>query len=189
MTEILWSMKSAIFVIDLIVHYILLFGIVWSVAFPKKRVWPPPKKWSWQYIVTWVGFYAAFILNGLLVVLDWNSWVLENNIRFFVGIPLVITGVLFFLWAFTTLGAENTSGVKSAFVRSGPYRHTRNPQYVGDIFLFAGVILISNSVYLLILNSLLSLVFLITPMAEEVWLEDQYGGKYLEYKQEVPRFL
>ena len=114
MTGIFGSMKSTIFVVDLIVHYILLFGIVWSVAFPKKRVWPPPKKWSWQYIVTWVGFYAAFILNGLLVVLDWNSWVLENNIRFFIGVPLVITGVLFFLWAFTTLGAENTSGIKSA---------------------------------------------------------------------------
>jgi len=36
---------------------------------------------------------------------------------------------------------------------------------------------------------LLILIFLITPVVEEVWLEEQYGEDYLKYKQTTPRFL
>ncbi|MEJ2759414.1 MAG: methyltransferase, partial [Anaerolineales bacterium] len=87
------------------------------------------------------------------------------------------------------LGAENTSGVKDGFIRSGPYRFTRNPQYLGDILLFIGLVLVSNSSYLFAANALLSLVFLLTPLAEEPWLEEQYGEDYLAYKQATSRFF
>ena len=38
-----------------------------------------------------------------------------------------------------TVGWKNTSGLKGGFVSDGPYRFTRNPQYVGDIVFFIGV--------------------------------------------------
>ena len=46
-----------------------------------------------------------------------------------------------------------------------------------------------NSMLLWIAHALLILVFVIAPMAEEPWLEEQYGEAYREYRRGVPRFL
>ena len=189
MIAFLRGIKPMLFIFDLVIHCILLMGIIWSVTSPQKRIWPPPNKRSWQYIMTWVCFYAAFSLNGLLILLDWNSWVINEYARFFIGIPFVIVGSWLLLWGISTIGSKNTAGLKDGFIRSGPYRFTRNPQYLGDILTFIGLIFISNSRYLIITNSLLILTFLITPLAEEIWLEKQYGENYLDYKKNSPRFL
>jgi protein-S-isoprenylcysteine O-methyltransferase Ste14 len=181
--------KEVLLIVDLIIHYVLLFGIVWSVAFPGKRIWPPPNKRSWQYRVTWILFYLAFILNAAFIFLDWNSWIFTHNSRFLLGIPLAVVGTLLVSWGIYTLGTKNTSGLKNGFITGGPYRFTRNPQYLGDMLLFAGMILISNSLYVVITHILLILVFAITPLAEEVWLEDIYGDKYINYKNTTTRFL
>ena len=81
------------------------------------------------------------------------------------------------------------SGLKEGFVSSGPYRFTRNPQYLGDMILFIGLSVIVNSLYVRIIHALMILVFAIAPLAEETWLEDQYGEVYREYKRATSRFL
>jgi protein-S-isoprenylcysteine O-methyltransferase Ste14 len=189
MFDYLQSIKENLFIVDLIIHYILLIGIVWSVAFQHKRIWPPPKKSSWQYTSTWFLFYLAFILNGSFIFLDWNTWLFNSNARFLLGIPIAIIGALLVSWGIFTLGVKNTSGRKDGFMTKGPYRFTRNPQYFGDMLLFIGLILISNSLFLLITNMLLILVFAITPLAEEIWLEETYGDEYKKYKTFTSRFL
>jgi protein-S-isoprenylcysteine O-methyltransferase Ste14 len=189
MFDFFQSINEILFVTDLAVHYLLLVGIVWSVAFPNKRIWPPPEKGSWQHTMVWILFYLAFGLNGVLIFLDWNSWLFTSNIRIFLGIPIAMIGLLLFSWGIFTLGTNNTSGVKAGFISTGPYRFTRNPQYLGDMLLFIGIILISNSLYLLITNMLLILVFAMTPLAEEVWLENMYGDEYKNYKNNTSRFL
>ncbi len=92
-------------------------------------------------------------------------------------------------WGVVTLGVRNISGLKDAFNTSGPYRFTRNPQYLGDLILFVGLSLIANSNHLWITHILLILVFVIKPLAEETWLEDQYGETYRSYKRDTVRFL
>jgi len=92
-------------------------------------------------------------------------------------------------WGINTLGTKNTSGLEGGFISAGPYRFTRNPQYLGDMILFLGLSLISNSLFLWITHILLILVFVLTPLAEETWLEDLYGEAYTEYKKGTPRFL
>lgn len=189
MFEYFQSIKEILFVTDLIAHYLLLIGIVWSIAYPNKRIWPPPKKGTWQHTITWILFYLAFALNGVLIFMDWNSWLFTSNARLFLGIPIAIVGSLLVSWGIFTLGSKNTSGIKAGFKTGGPYRFTRNPQYLGDMLLFIGIILISNSLYLLVTNMLLILVFAMTPWAEEVWLEKMYGDEYKQYKNTTPRFL
>ena len=83
------------------------------------------------------------------------------------------------------IGLSLTGG----FVSDGPYRFTRNPQYVGDIVFFIGVGVIANAVFLWIAHLLLALVFVVAPLTEESWLEEQYGDAYREYQTRVPRFL
>lgn len=66
------SIKALVLAVDLLVHYLLLVGKVWSVAAPDRRIWPPPGRKSWQYLLTWACFARAFTLNAALLVLDWN---------------------------------------------------------------------------------------------------------------------
>jgi protein-S-isoprenylcysteine O-methyltransferase Ste14 len=183
------NLKGILFVADIAVHYFLLSAMIWSVAFPKRRVWPPAQKHSWQYITIWTLFYLALALNVSLLVLDWNIWIISTPVRFLVGIPVIIIGTLLVTWGFATLGIKNTSGIKNEFITDGPYRFTRNPQYLGDVILFVGIILLSNSLYVALVHVLGGIVFLITPLAEEIWLEQQYGDQYVQYKNTTARFL
>jgi len=189
MANDLENIKESLFVISLAIHYAYLVGIGWSIVFPRKRIWPPPRKWSWQYMVSWGLFGLAILTSIALIVLDWNSWLEVGDKRFFLGIPIAVIGALLVSWGIWTLGVKNTSGLQGGFVVSGPYRFTRNPQYVGDILLFIGIILIANSFYVLTTYALLILAFVMMPMAEEIWLEEVYGEEYKEYKKLTPRFL
>jgi len=183
------GIKESIFIVDVVTNYILLFGLAWSIVLPVKRIWPPPRKRSWQYLAAWGLFYVAFASNILLLVLDWNTWVIPYEIRFFVGVPVTIIGALLVMWGIVTLGIKNTYGLRDGFIFSGPYRYTRNPQYLGDTFFFIGISLISNSLYFLVVHLLMISVFLFAPFAEEVWLEKQYGEEYENYKRNTSRFL
>ena len=178
-----------IFSLDVTALMILLAGILWSVFYPAKRIWPPPGKSSWQYRLAWILFYLVFGLNGLLLVLDWNSWIFSDWLRIIAGIPLGLIGILLLIWGIRTLGVINTSGVSDGFINDGPYRFTRNPQYLGDILLFLGLSIIGNSIYLWITHFLLILVFIITPLAEEDWLREKYSDPYQSYLERTSRFL
>ncbi len=183
------DIKQYAFLIDVAINYILLVGVVWSIACPAKRIWPPPAKRSWQHATTWALFYLAFICNALLLFLDWNTWVIPFEIRYYIGVPVILIGSSLVTWGIATLGIKNTSGIRDGFILSGPYRYTRNPQYTGDMLLFLGISLVSNSLYVLVVHLLMILVFLLTPFAEEVWLEKQYGEDYKSYKMKTARFF
>jgi protein-S-isoprenylcysteine O-methyltransferase Ste14 len=167
----------------------LLAGAVWSVLFPAKRIWPPPSRGTWQHRLTWVLFCLVFALNAVLLVLDWNSWAFGSELRWVLGVPLVVMGALLVGWGIATLGAKNTSGARDRLVTSGPYAFTRNPQYLGDIVLFVGISVIANSLLLWITQLLTVMVFSVAPWAEELWLEERYGEDYRRYKHQTSRFL
>ena len=178
-----------LFAVDVVVLLIALAGTAWSVALPDRRIWPPPHRFSWQYSLTWACFFVVCGISAALLFLDWNSWVFQSDFRFIIGVPVTLLGGLLGAWGVVTLGVKNSSGLKAGFVCSGPYRFTRNPQYLGDIILAVGVSVIANSLLLWIAHTLLILVFVMAPLTEEPWLEGQYGRVYREYRRDVPRFL
>ena len=183
------GITAAVFMVDTVVVFVLLTGIVWSVVRPDRRIWPPPGRRSWQYGLTWICWFAAIGLGAALLLLDWNSWVFASGLRSLVGIPLALLGGLLALWGIVTIGWKNTSGVSDGLDASGPYRFTRNPQYVGDTVLLLGLGIVANSELVWITNALLALWFIIAPLSEEVWLSEEYGEEYEQYRRNTPRFL
>ncbi len=177
-----------LFAIDVAILIVSLAGVLWSISVPDKRIWPPPGRPSWQWVLTWTCYSAVCGLNVALLFLDWNAWRFPSDLRFVAGIPLALLGGLIAGWGIVNLGGNNTAGLKGGFVLAGPYRFTRNPQYVGDVMIFVGVSLIANSLFLWVTHALLSFVLVLAAIAEERWLEQQYGQAYREYRRATPRF-
>ena len=183
------SLIRVLFAVDLVALFLMLAAVVWSVVRPDRRIWPPPGRRSWRYVASWACFFVACGLNACLLILDWNSWIFGGGLRFVVGIPLALLGGLLAIWGVATIGRKNSEGIKDGFVVSGPYRFTRNPQYLGDNVLFLGLSIVANSQLLWVTHALLALVFIIAPLSEEAWLKEQYGEEYERYRRDTPRFL
>ena len=177
-----------LFYANVLVNGVLLLGTIWSIALPERRVYPMRAKGASFYSM-WLLWDFVILSNVALVVLDWNTGPLSPELRFLTGGPIVVLGAAFLIWGIATLGITNTSGLRHGFIARGPYTISRNPQYVGDFFLFAGIVVVANSEVVLITHVLTSLVLLLAPFAEEPWLEGEYGDEYIAYRRDVSRFL
>jgi len=169
---------------------ILLGGsLILTQFIPRFRAWPPPDRKSWQYIFTWgltiVSSGGIFILG----ILDWNSFIVHDWMRYLVGIGLIILGLILVIWGVRTLGIYATQGLGGEFIREGPYRFSRNPQYLGDIALLMGFILLCNSLMAGITGLLGIVCLILAPYAEEPWLMERFGDAYKDYKSQIPRFI
>ncbi len=171
----------------------LLFAInamlLYSIARPSHRIWPPPDQKTWQYFVVWIltllGF-GGFILVGLL---DWNSLDWSSMVRWPVGVLLIVLGNFLAWYGVRQLSLKTTSGNAGPLVTDGFYRYSRNPQYIGDITIIAGWAILSASWWAVPLCLGGILAFVLTPFAEEPWLEELHGEAYSEYCHRVPRFI
>ena len=103
--------------------------------------------------------------------------------------PLGLAGNALALWAIAALGIAPTSGDESMLVYRGPYRFSRNPQYVGFIAALIGWALLTNSVLALIVSLAGITPLLLVPLAEEPWLRERLGAAYADYQHTVPRFI
>lgn len=74
-------------------------------------------------------------------------------------------------------------------MEEGPYRFTRNPQYVEDIGMLAGFAVLANLTFAWITCLLGMVWFFLAPLVEEPWLREKFGAEYDLYMQRVPRFL
>lgn len=82
------------------------------------------------------------------------------------------------------------SGAARALVRSGPYAWTRNPLYLGNIAIAAGVLVALGRPLLLVGGlALVALHYRVIVRFEERTLEAEHGEAYRRYRAEVPRLL
>ncbi len=182
-------MMIYLFYATVIVEILLGGSLIISLLNPRLRVWPPPGRKSWQFLFIWVLTIFAYIGTFTLGFLDWGSFVLSHILRFPVGIIMMVAGIGLVYWGVRTLGIHASQGLGGELVREGPYRYTRNPQYVGDISIIIGYIILSNSLLVLITGLLGIMWFVLAPFTEEPWLREQFGIVYDDYISDVPRFV
>lgn len=180
---------ALVFIATLLSELLLGASLVLTVLAPRHRVWPPPGRASWQYVFVWCLTIAAVIGFVAVGVLDWNSFVFYSSVRRPVGVSLVAAGLVLSVWAVGALGVRETQGLAGRFTSDGPYRFSRNPQYVGDMAIIAGLAVVFNSVLAWILAAVGVILFAVLPLTEEPWLREQYGSRYEEYTSSVPRFV
>ncbi len=169
---------------------LILFGFTGISFFaPGHRVWPPPSRHSWQLYATW--FLSWVSLSGvfLLAILDSNSLHLPLALRIGLGVPVLAIGGGLVGWAFRELSVQSTIGVRGPLIRSGPYRWSRNPQYLGTCIYLLSLVLLSGSAFTAAGCLFIGIWFLVSPFIEEPWLSEQFGADYQEYCKAVPRFL
>ena len=124
----------------------------------------------------------------ILGILDWDTFSLPAWLRVTGGL-LALSAASFALWAVRELGVRATQGLGGELTTTGPYRYSRNPQYVGYIALLLGFGLLCNSAPTLAAVALCSANCALAPFAEEPWLRERLGSSYQEYTRHVPRFL
>jgi protein-S-isoprenylcysteine O-methyltransferase Ste14 len=140
-------------------------------------------------ILLLIHLLAAFILNWLLPFpiaapkpVLWAGYVLV-----FIGLSLVFSAIYQFGKAKTTVDPH---GSVSNIVRSGPYRFSRNPIYLGFTCILIGLPLALGNVWGVILSPVLVLSLnRLVIRHEEAYLEGKFGDVYTNYKSRVRRWL
>ncbi len=180
------TLFSVTVILELI--YILLFLL--TIRGGGFRFWPPPSPRSWQFFMSW--FLALIVAVNFMFVglLDFDSFWLP---RFWSRLPVAALLVLIVtpvgIWVYLVFPFRATLGLGGRLITTGPYRYSRNPQYMVDSLSALAYIILTNSWMALVIGALGILLNLLAPFTEEPWLEQQFGEEYREYKSKVPRFI
>jgi protein-S-isoprenylcysteine O-methyltransferase Ste14 len=183
------TLALLITLITLAAEALTTLAVVVSILVPEQRIWPPNEQKAWGRPLMLILFNLVGGGVILLGILDWNSYILPAWARIAIGLPVWLVGNSLAAWAVISLGLARTSGEGDALIWRGPYRFSRNPQYLAFMLGLAGWAMLTNSALTLIaaLGALPPLM--LVPFAEEPWLQAQYGNAYKAYMLATPRFF
>ena len=87
-------MQNYLIMLGLGIASATLAAILWSIAFPDKRIWPPRQYTTLTPFLVWVPTFTLFGALILLGVLGWGELEIPSGVRFGVGLPLILIGNL-----------------------------------------------------------------------------------------------
>jgi protein-S-isoprenylcysteine O-methyltransferase Ste14 len=145
----------------------------------------------------WVPPPLTYLLTLLLgLVLDRRSHLpfLPHRVAGVLGWPLVGGGMALATWFIRTMrGADTTLALNKpvySLVQDGPFRYSRNPGYLSLAMIYAGIAILRNALWAILL---LPLLLVVTQREliehEERYLERTFGDEYLAYKRRVRRWV
>ncbi len=162
-----------------------------------RSIKPSPSKFfmTWTLQATWVSICSLCALTGI----SSDSGIIINNL-FFIGVIFFVLGFVIEVVADSqkTKFRKNPKN-KNTFINSGLWAYSRHPNYLGEIFIWTGISVISFSSL-----SNLQFVTLISPIFTYVLLvyvsgvrlleasgNEKWGHlkSYKEYIEKTPRLL
>lgn len=109
------------------------------------------------------------------------------------GLGFMIIGELIRMWGVAHAGGATRTRHVGALqlVSSGPFAHTRNPLYIGNAFIYLGVVFLAGGKLLWIIVALgfCALQYGLIVSLEEETLVRLFGFEYDFYARRVPRWL
>lgn len=136
----------------------------------------------------------AFKLRGVLMVplavlLGLCRWAeIEHPAAVWgIGLPVFLAGVALRVWSQRHLCYRLKTAPRLAV--TGPYAHVRNPVYIGNTLILAGLAVTCELAWAVPLVVLWAgLVYALAVRFEEARLLKRYGDEYRQYLQRVPRW-
>lgn len=154
------------------------------------RFFPPPSRKSWQHRTFMLLFrchlYSLVALT--LVVFDPLTGT-RAVLQYVAGAALLVVGFGIAFRITVQMGWRNAFGERRGLATDGWFQFSRNPIYVATWIGLLGWGLIANNTFVSFLLGLWALMYVLAPLVEEPWLEREYGGAYLAYKERTPRFF
>ena len=138
--------------------------------------------------------YLLTLLLGLVLDRRLHLPFLPHRVARVLGWPLVGGAMALATWFVRTMrGADTTLDVDkpvSSLVQDGPFRYSRNPGYLSLTMLYAGIAILRNALWAILLLPLLVVVTKRELIErEERYLERTFGEEYLAYKRRVRRWV
>lgn len=156
------------------VVYLLGFWAPWTIWLPWAR------QPSWQLLMSYIARTGWLSFNSAALLLLWSS------------IAFAALGAWMRTWGAAYVGAgvvQSHAMHGDALLADGPYRHTRNPLYLGTLLNTVAVALLMPPSGALFAIVLLWVFQFRLALAEEPFLTARFGEAYREYIARVPRFL
>ena len=118
----------------------------------------------------------------------------DDSLRLIAGILAASAGAALFwtgLWTFARLRTGiMLQDAATRLVTSGPYRWSRNPQYVAFVLLYFGVSVLANTVWPVILLPLvIAALHVLVIRREERYMHRIFRDEYRVYCRRVHRWL
>jgi len=137
------------------------------------------------------GFLAGVLVQRLA---PWPVWRAASAMRVCLGMAAIAVGVAGFTWGVQTLRRARTGVMlhkaASQIVQNGPYRWSRNPQYVSYTTMCVGAALVANSWWPIVaLVPVIAIVQVGVVRAEERYMSSAFGAEYAAYCRRVGRWL
>ncbi len=143
---------------------------------------------------------TALFVGGFWLGVWWNSyqpWPLDArdaSMLAAVGWLLVVAGMTLFVAGLVTFARARTGimlqQAATAVVDAGPYRWSRNPQYVAFVAIYIGASLVANSAWpLLLLPVIIIALHALVIAREERYMQRMFPGEFGEYCRRVRRWL
>jgi protein-S-isoprenylcysteine O-methyltransferase Ste14 len=117
-----------------------------------------------------------------------------SSLQVGIGLALLAIGVAIFFWGLVTFATERTGIMLQEparrLVTAGPYRFSRNPQYIGFTAGYLGLACLANIAWPILLRPVAVAATAAGVIArEERYLRTTFGTRYDEYCRQVGRWL
>jgi protein-S-isoprenylcysteine O-methyltransferase Ste14 len=162
----------------LIIVFLYLLGFWAPWTWTAGHYAPPPS-------TAWLGFSTALARLGMNLE---TATLLVTVLAILLGLAggaLRVWGTAYLSAPVVHSGAMHGDKVMAA----GPYRHLRNPLYLGSLLLAVSIAILMPPSGALVFLVLVAVFYLRLIFGEEAFLAGRLGEPYLEYKKQVPRLL
>jgi protein-S-isoprenylcysteine O-methyltransferase Ste14 len=148
---------------------------------PNVRIIPP--------LIYLVGLAVGFLANRWMPVTF-----LSDPAARLIGAAIFVCGAMLAGAALVKFGVAGTTvrpdRAASALVIAGPYKITRNPMYVGLALIYSGIAIAGQSVWAIILLPIVLIIIQRCAIEqEEAFLRRRFGAEYIDYTNQVRRWV
>lgn len=139
--------------------------------------------------VIWFRLRGALIVPFYLFSIFWDGGdVSDPRLIYPLGAVLFALGLYLRIWS--QMHLHYRLKTHKVLTLTGPYVYVRNPIYIGNTFILAGITVLAGLLWFVPIMILgCAFTYHMTVLYEESHLKEKYGQGYLEFMDRIPRWM